>query len=133
MTWIMIKETKRTYADSSYYLKAERECPEGKLVLEVSWIERFMYNISVDFYRKNSGRKLLFKRVTKPQLLYNCSVFCEDRIEKYGHQIMRITEESPILKLERLNSLQKDGVLNYNLSEKCNVDFVTTLPAKDNE
>lgn len=121
MNWEIIKEIQRKYDDTSYYLCAERECSEGRLVLEVCWIDRFMYNISVVFYREDSGRRFLFKKVPKPRLMYNCSVFREDPIEKYGHQIMRITDDSPIAKLERLSSLQKDGVLNYNLNEKYSV------------
>jgi hypothetical protein len=59
-------------------------------------------------------------------------IFYEDRIEKYGHQVMRITEKSPISKFKRLNILQKDGVLNHVLSEKYSVTYRSTLPEKKN-
>jgi hypothetical protein len=132
MNWKIIKENQRKYADTSYYLKAELECSEGFLVLEICWIDRFMYNLSVDLHRNDKPRKFLLKKSRKPQLMFICSIFCNDRIEKYGHQIMRITDDSPIVKLKRLDSLQKDGVLNYNLSERYGVSFITTLPDKEN-
>jgi hypothetical protein len=130
MNWKIIKENQRKYADKSYYLKAEKQCSEGTLVLEICWIDRFMYNLSVDLYKENKGRKFILKKKIRRQLIFNCSIFQNDRIEKYGHQIMRITDDSPISKFKRLNSLQKDGVLNHNLSEKFNVSFVTKLPEK---
>jgi hypothetical protein len=133
MHWKVIRENERKFADTSYYLYAERTCPEGRLVLEISWVERFMYTITVMRYDKESGRKLWFKKSTKPQLVYTSAVFYEDRIEKYGHQLMRMTEMSPLEALKRLNSLQKDGVLNYNLSRKSGVDIRTKLPANDSK
>ena len=130
MNWKIIKETKRKYADESYYLKAEKKCSEGLITLEISFIERFMYDLSVKLDRKEPKRKFLFFKDTKPDLLYSCLVFYNGRIEKYGHQIMRITEESPIEKLNRLDSFQKDGVLNWSLGEKYNIEFTTNLPEK---
>lgn len=119
MNWNIIKEEQRKFADESYYLKAERNCPEGKLVLEICWAQ-FMYNITVD----------LFQGVENKKHMFGCMVFCDDRIEKYGHQILRMTNVSPMNKLERLDSMQKDGVLNYNISEKYNVAFKSDLPQK---
>jgi hypothetical protein len=133
MNWKIIKENQREYADTSYYLKAEMECSEGVLILEVCWIDSFMYNISVDLHRQVKARKSFFKKKVKPQLIFNCSVFLNDRIEKYGHQIMRITDDSPLSKFKRLDSFQKDGVLNWNLSERYNVNFETTLPEKEKD
>ncbi|WP_298418549.1 hypothetical protein [uncultured Kordia sp.] len=132
MNWRIIKETQRKYADESYYLKAEKQCLEGSLVLEISFIERFMYDLTVNLYRKKPKRKFLFFKSFKPDCLYNCLVFYNEKIEKYGHQIMRMTEDSPTEKLKRLDSFQKDGVLNYNIREKYDVDFTTHLPEKDN-
>ncbi|MDT7831727.1 hypothetical protein RQM59_05010 [Flavobacteriaceae bacterium S356] len=126
MHWEIIKENKREYADTSYYLKAERNCSEGKLVLEVCWAQ-IMYVISVEIFSKNTSHTRFFKK-TNRQLLYGVFVFYNDRIEKYGHQIMRITNDSPISKLERMNSMQKDGVLNHVISEKCDMSFTTDLP-----
>ena len=130
MNWKIIKENKRNYADTSYYLKAERDYLQGKIVLDIYWVERFMYNLNVEFYSGKAKRKFLFFKNEKPELLYCTLVFYNDRIEKYGHQIMRMTEDSPLEKLNRLDSLQKDGVLNYKLRERHNVDFETTLPEK---
>jgi len=121
MKWKIIKENKRKFADQSYYLKAERNCSEGTLVLEVCWAQ-IMYSLSVDLFRDDENSKCL----------YCCLVFYNDRIEKYGHQILRITDDSPISKLKRLESLQKDGALNYVLSKRYNVTFETTLPVKEN-
>jgi len=128
MKWKIIKENKREFADKSYYLKAERECKEGKLILEICWAQ-IMYALSINLISKNTGLKSFLKKESKRDL-YGCLVFYNDRIEKYGHQIMRMTEESPISKFKRLDSLQKDGVLNYVISEKHNVTFETTLPEK---
>ncbi len=130
MNWRIIKENQRKYADTSYYLKAERDCSEGTLVLEISWIERFMYDLSVHLHRKNTKPTFFFFGKVKPLSMYSTLVFYNDRIEKYGHQIMRITDDSPISKFKRLDSLQKDGVLNYMLSKKYDVDFTTTLSEK---
>jgi len=130
MNWKIVKENKRKYADTSYYLKAERDCAEGTIKLEISWVERFMYDLTVNLYRKNPKRKFFFFKDKKPDLLYCSLVFYNDRIEKYGHQIMRMTDDSPISKLKKLDSLQKDGVMNYILSDKFNVSFETTLPEK---
>ncbi|WP_106792416.1 hypothetical protein [Aquimarina sp. Aq78] len=130
MNWRIIKENKRKYADTSYYLKAERDCPEGTIVLEIRWIERFMYDLTVDLHRKKPKRKFFLFKNTKHESLYSCLVFYNERIEKHGHQIMRMTEDSPIEKLKRLDSLQKDAVLNYMIQEKYDVDFTTTLPEK---
>ncbi|WP_444912478.1 hypothetical protein [Microbulbifer sp. PAAF003] len=121
MQWKIVKEIPRKFADESYYLKAERDCSEGTLVLEICWAQ-IMYALTVDLIKDNDNA----------ELIYDCMVFYEDRIEKYGHQIMRITENSPISKLERLDSLQQDGVLNYVLSEKYGVTFKTALPDKEN-
>ncbi len=132
MNWRIIKEKHREYADGSYYLKAERDCLEGTLVLEISFIERFMYDLTVNLYRKKPKRKFLLFKNTKPESLYSCLVFYNERIEKHGHQIMRITEDSPIEKLKRLDSFQKDAVLNYKLREKYDIDLTTDLPEKEN-
>ena len=121
MKWEIIKEIPRKFADESYYLKAERICSEGTLVLEVCWAQ-IMYAMTVE----------LVKEKDDPELIYDCMVFYEDRVEKYGHQIMRIAENSPVSKLERLDLLQKDGVLNFVLSEKYNVTYKSILPAKPN-
>lgn len=129
MKWKIIKEHKREYADTSYYLKAEREIREAILVLEINWIENFMYNLSIDLYVKNNGLKSIFKKISK-RYIYGFLVFSSDRIEKYGHQIMRIIDHSPMKKLKRLNELQGDSVLNLNLSNKHNIDIKTTLPKK---
>jgi hypothetical protein len=127
MKWKIIKEHKREYADTSYYLKAKRNVKEGILVIEVNWIENFMYDLSVDLYTKNTGLKSIFKKVSK-RYIYGHLVSCNDRIEKYGHQIMRITDESPMSKFKRLESLQKDSVLNWNLFDKRNIEIKTKLP-----
>lgn len=128
MKWKVIKENKRQFADKSYYLKAERECKEGKLILEICWAQ-IMYSLSVELFSENTNYKRFFKK-TNQEVMYSTLVFYNDRIEKYGHQIMRMTDDSPISKLKRLDSLQKDGALNYILSEKFNVNFETTLPEK---
>jgi hypothetical protein len=44
MKWKITKENKREYADTSYYLKAERDVTGGTLVLEISRVENFMYD-----------------------------------------------------------------------------------------
>ena len=119
MSWKIIKEKQRECVDESYYLKAEQICPEGTLVLEIVWAQ-IMYALTVDLCREN----------TESELLYDCMVFCEDRIEKYGHQIMRITKDNPLRVLKRLDLTQKDGVLNNYLSEKHNVTYESTLPKK---
>ncbi|AZJ34794.1 hypothetical protein [Tenacibaculum singaporense] len=131
MNWKIITENKRRYADTSYYLKAERDCIEGTIVLEIYWIENFMYDLTVYLYRNEPKRKFLFFKSTKPETLYSCLVFYNGRIEKYGHQIMRMTEDAPLEKLKRLDSFQKDGVLNYKIGEKYSLDFTTTLPEKN--
>ena len=121
MSWTILQETKRSFADESYFLKAERDCLEGKLVLEIEWAQ-IMYAITVDLFRENS----------EAELIYDCMLFYEDRIEKYGHQIMRMTTVSPLEVFRRLSQSQQDGVLNYVLSEKYNVTYETTLPKKTN-
>ena len=121
MSWEILKETERSFADESYFLRAERDCLEGKLVLEIEWAQ-IMYAVTVDLFRDNS----------KPDLVYDCMVYYEDRIEKYGHQLMRMTKESPLRTLKRLSDLQQDGVLNHVLSEKYNITYETTLPKKAN-
>lgn len=121
MTWEVTQENKREYADESYFLKAQSECSEGSLILEVAWAQ-IMYALTVELIPNNS----------KPELVYGCMVFYEDRIEKYAHQIMRITQKSPLERLKRLNSFQKDGVLNYNLSEKFGVTYKSCLLEKVN-
>jgi hypothetical protein len=60
MNWSIIKENPRKYADGSYYLKAERDCSEGTLVLEISFIERFMYDLTVNLHRKNRNENSFF-------------------------------------------------------------------------
>jgi len=65
MNWKIVKENKRKYADTSYYLKAERDCSEGTIKLEISWVERFMYDLTVNLYRKNPKRKFFFFKDTK--------------------------------------------------------------------
>lgn len=130
MKWKIIKENKREYADKSYYLKAERDIMDGKiLILEINWIENFMYDLSVYLYKKNTGLKSIFKKVSK-HYIYGHLVSYNDRIEKYGHQIMRITDHCPMDKFKRLNSLQKDSVLNWNLFNKHKLEIKTTLPDK---
>ncbi|OCQ23752.1 hypothetical protein A7985_07375 [Pseudoalteromonas luteoviolacea] len=121
MQWKIIKETPRKFADESYYLKAERGCSEGTIVLEICWVQ-IMYALTVE----------LFNGEEAPDLIYDCMVYREDRIEKYGQQIMRITDVSPVSKFKRLDSMQQDGVLNHVLCEKYNVAFKSTLPAKEN-
>ena len=129
MKWEIIKEHKRVYADTSYYLKAKRDITDGTLVLEIKWVKNFMYDLSVYLYTKNSGLKSIFKKISK-NYLYGHLVFPNDRIEKYGLQIMRITEDSPMEKLKRLNKLQGDSVLNWNLSKKHDIEIKTMLPEK---
>ncbi|WP_299208769.1 hypothetical protein [uncultured Dokdonia sp.] len=129
MKWKIIKERKREYADTSYYLKAERDIKEGTLTLEIDWIENFMYDLSVNLHTKNTGLKSIFKKVSK-RYIYGHLVSYNDRIEKYGHQIMRITDESPMNKFKRLDSLQKDSVLNWSLLDKRNIEIKTKLPQK---
>jgi len=121
MQWNIIEEISRKYADESYYLKAECVCAEGTLVLEIEWAQ-IMYALTVNLVKENEEQKIV----------YDCMVFYEDRIEKYGHQIMRITDGSPLRTLRRLDSMQKDGVLNYYLGEKYNVSFETELPKQLN-
>ena len=129
MNWKIIKEHKRKYADKSYYLKAEREIDNGTLVLEIKWIENFMYNLEVNLFSKNTGLASILKKVSE-QYIYGHLIHCNDRIEKYGHQIMRITDESPMSKFKRLDELQGDSVLNWNLFEKQNIKIQTSLPEK---
>ena len=130
MKWKIIKEHKREYADTTYYLKAKRDVTGGTLILEIGWVENFMYNISVDFYVKNTGLKSISKKVTK-RYIYGHLVFSNDRIEKYGHQIIRITNDSPMIKFRRLDELQGDSVLNWNLSNKRDIEIKTLLPEKE--
>lgn len=131
MNWKITQESKRNYADTSYSLKAERDSleVEGKLVLEVCWID-FMYELTVSLYRNEPKRIFIFFKSRSPETLYHCLVYYNERIEKYGHQIMRITEEAPLEKIKRLDSLQKDDVLNFMIREKYNVDYTTDLPEK---
>ncbi|PKH49507.1 hypothetical protein CXF68_01855 [Tenacibaculum sp. Bg11-29] len=129
MKWKIIKEHKREYADTAYYLKAERDVTDGTLVLEISWVENFMYDLSVDLYTKNTGLKSIFKKISK-NYIYGHLVFPSDRIEKYGHQLMRIIDDSPMKKLKRLDELQGDSVLNHNLSNKHDIEIKTLLPEK---
>ena len=131
MKWKIIKEHKREYADTSYYLKAKRDLIDKTLVLEVNWVENFMYDLSVYLYKKNTGLKSIFRKESK-RYVYRHLIFPSDRIEKYGHQIMRITEDLPMKSLKRLNELQGDSVLNWNLSNKYNLEFKTLLPEKIN-
>ncbi|AJQ95497.1 hypothetical Protein YC6258_03461 [Gynuella sunshinyii YC6258] len=81
-----------------------------------------MYALTVEIFKKDSD----------PELIYDCMVYYEDRIEKYGHQVMRMIESSPVKNLKKLNSFQRDGVLNHELSEKYNVTFKTNLPVRGN-
>ncbi len=129
MKWKIIKEHKRKYADTSYYLKAERDVANGTLLLEIKWVENFMYDLSVDLYTKNTGLKSIFKKVSKCYI-YGHLVPYYDRIEKYGYQIMRITDYSPMNKFKRLKELQGDSVLNWNLFNKNNIEIKTSLPEK---
>ncbi|WP_299257432.1 hypothetical protein [uncultured Aquimarina sp.] len=131
MEWKIIKEHKREYADTSYYLKAEKDVTGGTLILEINWIENFMYDLSVHLHTKNTGLKSIFKKVSK-RYVYGNLVFPSDRIEKYGHQIMRITDDSPMKKLKRLDELQGDSILNWNLSNKHDLEIKTLLPEKIN-
>ena len=119
MIWEIIKENKRQVADESYYLKATKNCPEGKIILEIEWAQ-IMYAITVDLVND-----------AEDELLYCCMVFCEDRIEKYGHQIIRMTQNSTIDKLKKLEAIQKDAVLNCILSEKYGVTYKGNLPEKE--
>ena len=121
MAWKVIKELPREYRDESYILLAEKICTEGKLRLEIVWAQ-IMYSVTID----------LLVEGEEPNLIYDCMVFCDDRIEKYGHQLMRITKNMPVQKLLRLDSIQKDGVLNHYLSEKYNVEFKSELPDSPN-
>ncbi len=129
MKWKIIKEHKREYADTSYYLKAERNVTDGILVLEIRWVENFIYDLSVHLHTKNTGLKSIFKKVSK-RYIYGHLVFPSDRIEKYGHQIMRIADESPVNKIKRLEELQGDSVLNWNLFNKNGIEIKTSLPEK---
>ncbi|WP_074406567.1 MULTISPECIES: hypothetical protein [Aquimarina] len=129
MKWKIIKEHKREYADTSYYLKAERNVTEGTLIIEISWIENFMYDLSVYLQTKNTGLKSIFKKMSKCYI-YGHLVFPSDRIEKYGHQIMRITDDSPMNRIKRLDELQGDSVINYNLFNKHDIEIKTKLPEK---
>lgn len=129
MKWKIINEQKRKYADTSYYLKAERGVTDGNLVLEIIWIENFMYDLQVNLYIKNTGLKSIFKKVTN-RYVYGHLISYNDRIEKYGHQIMRITDDSPMNKFKRLGELQGDSVLNWNLSNKHEIEIKTSLPEK---
>jgi hypothetical protein len=131
MKWKIIKERKREYADTSYYLKAERKVTDGTLILEISWIKNFMYELSIDLCTKNTGLKSIFKKVSKCYV-YGHLIFPCDRIEKYGHQIMRIISKSPMKTLKKLNKLQGDNVLNWNLSNKHKIKIKTLLPKKNN-
>ena len=131
MNWRVLKENLRKYADGTYYLKAEKACCEGNIVLEVEFIQRFMYDITVKLYRNEPKRRFLIFKSNKPETLFSCLVFYNERIEKYGHQIMRMTEVSPIERLKRLDSFQKDAVLNFKIGEKYNLDFLTDLPEKN--
>lgn len=126
MSWEVIQENPRKYADESYCLKAQAECSEGSLVLEVVWAQ-IMYAVTVELVSNN-----LVSNNTERELVYDCMVFYEDRIEKYAHQIMRITQKNPLDRLKRLDSFQKDGVLNHNLSEKFGVKYKSCLPEKLN-
>lgn len=130
MSWNIIKEIPRKFADESYYLKAEKNCSEGRILLTISFIPRFMYESRITLKRTVPKRKFFFFKDTKPDELYSCLMFYNDRVEKYGHQIMRMTEDTPLEKLKRMDSLQKDGVLNYMIQEKHNVEFLTNLPEK---
>lgn len=131
MSWNIIVENKREFADTSYYLKAEKNCNEGIIILKINWVKSFMYDLTIQLHRKIPKRKFFFFKDNKPDLLYSTLIFYNDRVEKYGHQIMRMTKSSPIDKLKRLDSFQKDSVLNYNIGEKHNKFYVTTLPEKD--
>ena len=121
MKWKIVEENPRKFADESYSLKAELRTVEGTFFLEVCWAQ-IMYALTVELVKNNED----------PELVYDCMVFYEDRIEKYGHQIMRITQKSPFESFKRLYSLQKDGVLNHVLGEKYDVVFKTTLPESQN-
>ena len=129
MKWKVIKEHKRKYADTSYYLKAERDVTDGTLVLEIKWVENFMYDLQVNLFTKNTGLKSIFNKVTK-RYIYGHLVSYNDRVEKYGHQIIRITDDSPMSKFKRLEELQGDSVLNWNLFNKHNIEIKTSLPEK---
>lgn len=129
MEWKIIKEHKRKFADTSYYLKAEKNITNGTLILEIKWVKNFMYDLSVDLYTKNTGLKSIFKKVSK-RYIYGHLVSYNDRIEKYGHQIMRITNDLPLIKFNRLVELQGDSVLNWNLFDTYNLEIKTVLPEK---
>ena len=129
MNWKIIKENKRKFADTTYYFKAERKVEEGTLILEIKWVENFMYSLEVNLYSKNIGLKSFFKKISKTYI-YGQLVSCTDRIEKYGHQILRITKDSPISKFKRLDELQGDSVLNWSLFDKLNIKIKTSLPEK---
>jgi len=73
---------------------------------------------------------MAFFQKTKAQIIDSCFVSYDDRVEKYGHQIMRITKESPISKLKRMDSLQTDGALNWQIFSERNIEVKTTLPEK---
>ncbi len=127
VSWKIIRENQRKFADKSYYLNAERECAEGTLVLEVSWPQG-MYAITVYLIHRDKKRSWIFFKKENRELLYSCFVTYNDRVEKYGHQLMRIADDSPISKFKRLDSLQKDAVLNWTLFSKHKVEFTTSLP-----
>ncbi len=121
MSWTVVKEKKRSFADESYFLKAVCSCTEGELVLEIVWAQ-IMYALTVE----------LFPLKDDTELVYSSMIFSEDRVEIYGHKLMRITAKSTLSKLRRIDSMQKDGVMNYYLGEQHGVSFKSDLPSKPN-
>lgn len=119
MSWTIVKEKKRSFADESYFLKAVCSCAEGELVLEIVWAQ-IMYALTVE----------LFPLKGDTELVYDSMIFYEDRVEIYGHKLMRITAKSTLSKLRRIDSMQKDGVMNYYLTEHHGVSFKSDLPSK---
>ncbi|WP_428241545.1 hypothetical protein [Gynuella sp.] len=66
--------------DESYFLKAVCSCVEGELVLEIGWTQ-IMYALTVELFPLEGDTELVYDRM----------IFSEDRVEIYGHKLMRIT------------------------------------------
>ena len=62
--------------------------------------------------------------------MYGVIASIDHKVEKYGPQIIRMTQNDTLNSIQRMDSLQKDAALNWNLSNKFDVDFKTDLPEK---
>ncbi len=109
MSWQIIKEITRKYADESYYFKAVFSNDCYNVIIEADWAQ-IMYVLNAD----------LIVNSTKTETLFSSMVYCDDNIEKYTHQLVRIANHKPIEKIKRLQSLFQDGVLNFTLCENFN-------------